>query len=84
MTYKKVFCLYCRYGSSHGLVSFSNCGDNAFTKFGFINWKKAVQKFGVHESSHTHNEAKVKWMAHGMPTIASQLSSEVKKLKKNL
>ena len=81
-TYKKVFCLYCRYGSNHGLLSFANCGEKAFTKSGFNNWKKALEKFRAHEISHSHKEAKLKWMARGMPTIASQLSSQIQKAQK--
>ena len=52
-TYKKVFCLYCRYGSNHGLLSFANFGEKAFTKSGFNNWKKALEKFRAHEISHS-------------------------------
>ena len=44
--------------------------------------KKALEKFRAHEISHSHKEAKLKWMARGMPTIASQLSSQIQKAQK--
>ena len=33
----------------------------------------------IHESSRAHKEAKLKWMARGMPTITTQLSSQMRK-----
>ena len=50
-----------------------------FTEVGFKNWKKAIEKFRSHESSHSHREAKQKWMAKKNPTIDSQLSTQLKK-----
>ncbi len=81
-TVKKVFCLYCRYGSSHGLLAFSKCAEDTFTKSGFNNWKKALEKFRVHENSHAHKEAKLKWIARCMPTITTQLSSQMAEAQK--
>lgn len=42
---KKVFCLYCRFAHKHKLLSFSKRGEDAFTFFGFDNYKKALEKF---------------------------------------
>ena len=58
---KKVFCLYCRHVEKHGMLSFSKKGESAFTTIGYDNWKKALEKFGVHNCSDTHKEAKMKW-----------------------
>ena len=44
------------------------------------NWKKALQKFKSHEASHTDTEAKVKWIARDLPTVASQLSTKSQQL----
>ena len=41
----------------------SKKGDNAFTKKGFVNWKKAIEKFKTHEKSDMHKfsmESKLK------------------------
>lgn len=75
LTYKKVFCLYCRYATHHHLLSFSKMGEKAFTETGFQNWKKALEKFKSHDGSHAHREALSKWLARGRPTISAQLHS---------
>ena len=80
LTYKKVFCLYCRYANQHNLLSFSKMGEKAFTEAGFQNWKKALEKFKLHHGSHVHREALSKWMARGRPTIAAQLHSQLRQL----
>ena len=51
-------------------------GDKAFTSLGFNKWKKALEKFKAHELSHAHKEAKLKWIAKGKETVATQLSSQ--------
>ena len=55
-------------------------GEKAFTETGFQNWRKAVDKFKTHDSSHVHREAKLKWMARGKPTIEGQISSQMAQL----
>ena len=57
---KKVFCLYCQYGTQHNLITFSKLGEKAFTETGFQNWRKAMDKFKYHEGSHVHREAQMK------------------------
>ncbi len=74
---KKAYCLYCRYAVQQSLMVFSKMGEKAFTEDGFQNWRKALEKFRSHEGSHTHREAKLKWMARGNPTIESRISSQV-------
>ena len=77
ITTKKVLCLYCRYANQHSLITFSKMGENAFTETGFRNWRKAVEKFKCHESSHVHREAQIKWAARGQATIESRLQSQL-------
>ena len=48
---KKVFCVYCRYPCKHKLFKFCKKGDEAFSLKGFNNYKKAVEKFRIHENS---------------------------------
>ncbi len=75
---KRVFCLLCRYAYKHKLFSFAKCGESAFTQTGYQNWKKALERFRNHESSHFHKEAHLKWIAQQRPTVESQLNAEVK------
>ena len=35
LTYKRVFCLYCRYAAQHNMLSFTKMGETAFTEAGF-------------------------------------------------
>ena len=78
ITYKKVYCLYCRHATKRNLIS--KMGEKAFAETGFQNWRKAIDKFRAHEGSHFHREAKLKWMARGQPTIEAQLSSHLAQL----
>lgn len=78
LTKKSVFCLYCRFGYIHKTLPLVKTGEKAFTSLGFNNWKKALEKFRVHELSHAHSEAKLKWIARGNETVASQLSSQLR------
>ena len=80
LTYKKVFCLYCRYATRRHLLSFSKMGEKTFTEIGFQNWKKALEKYKSHDGSHAHREAVSKWMARGRPTVAAQLHSQLQQL----
>ena len=77
---KKVYCLYCRYAVQHNMIKFIKTGEKAFTQNGFQKWRKAIEKFKAHETSHTHKEAMMKWSARYKPTIAAELSSQLLKL----
>ena len=79
-TQKKVFFLYCRYGENHGLLTFSKKGETAFTTTGFNNWKKATEKFTIHESCSTHRETKLKWNNVRKPSIRQQVDTQVAKV----
>ena len=79
-TKKKVFCFYCRFAENHGLLAFSKKGETAFTTTGFNNWKKATEKFTIHESCSTHREAKLKFSTVRTPSIRRQVDIQVSKL----
>lgn len=80
MTKKKVFCLYCRSVTKHGLLEYSKNSHPAFIVDGFSNWKKAGEKFSNHASSHAHKEAVLKWSALHKPSVAEHLNTELKRL----
>ena len=48
----KVFCFYCMKASDS--LTRSTTADQAFVTSGFSNWKKAIQKFKLHERSLAH------------------------------
>ena len=73
---KKVFCVYCRYAYKHKLFTFCKKGDEAFSMKGFDNYKKAVEKFRIHENSDSHLEARLKCKSLNNPSIREQLSSQ--------
>lgn len=76
----KVFCAYCRYAHSHGLITFARRGDQTtFSATGFDNYKKGVDKFNHHAHSSAHQEAVLKCSAMSQPSIESQLSSQFRK-----
>ena len=62
----------------------STKGDNAFTKKGFVNWKKAIEKFKTHEKSDMHKfsmESKLKKNEVGVIQMIS--TKENKNMKNN-
>lgn len=59
-TRNKAFCYACRKANKKGLFNFSKYGDEAFTTWGFNNWKKSLEKFRKHEASEAHKEAVMK------------------------
>ena len=70
-TQLKAFCFYCRFAAKRKLIVYSTKADKAFTIEGFCNWKKATEKFNLHEQSHAHREAALKYSS-----ILNQLSIE--------
>ena len=77
---KKVFCIYCRQVRSLKMISFEKKGDDAFTKRGFDNYKKAIEKFRVHKMCDTHLEAQLKCGLLGNKSISEQLNSLTAKI----
>lgn len=66
----KAFCFTCRRASFEKLVTFSHCGDPAFTENGFNNWKEAVGKYKQHEKSSFHIESEYKLSIRDDPNKA--------------
>ena len=62
------------------MITFIKMGKKAFTQNGFQKWRKSIEKFKAHESSHTHKEAMMQLSAMGKPAIAAELSSQLSKL----
>ena len=59
-TKHRVFCVLCRYCKAKNLLCFARKGEDAFVSIGFNNWKKAHEKFTIHEQSDLHKEAILK------------------------
>ena len=76
----KLFRVYCRYATKHNCFTFSQTGQIVFTEKGFQNWKKAIEKFKIHERSLSYNETTTQWIVLGRPTVKSQLSSQTRDL----
>ena len=74
----KIYCATCRNAKYRGLLSFPKHQKTAFVEDGFMNWKKALQKFREHESSVMHKEAILKLAATKSTTrgIGAQLSAQ--------
>ena len=52
----RVFCYYCVQAVQEKKL-LNTKADDAFTKSGFFNWKKAMDKFKAHQSSQCHKES---------------------------
>ena len=77
---KKAFCFSCQTATNKGLITMSTKADDAVSSTGFDNWKKALEKFRLHEQSDAHKEAitECKMLQTGVP-VSSQLSSQLAK-----
>ena len=71
-TRKSLFCFYWTQAENKKLPTFSSKAEDAFSKIGLCNWKKASQQFVKHESSHAHSEAFIK--IQNKANVASMLS----------
>ena len=72
--------MYCRYAYKHNSFTFCKKGDEAFSMKGFDNYKKAVEKFRIHENSDSHLEGRLKCRSLNNPSIQEQLSSQAAKI----
>nr|XP_023695120.1 zinc finger and BTB domain-containing protein 10-like [Paramormyrops kingsleyae] len=52
-----VLCFYCSKAFDSGTSSLAKNADSAFISSGFKNWKKALERFTVHERSDSHKTA---------------------------
>ena len=72
--------MYCRYAYKHNSFTFCKKGDEAFSMKGFDNYKKAVEKFRIHENFDSHLEGRLKCRSLNNPSIQEQLSSQAAKI----
>lgn len=72
----KVFCNLCKEANSKGLLIFSKKKEDNFIHVGFSNWKKALERFKVHENSETHKEAISKLLSFSSPSVLVQLNEQ--------
>ena len=80
ITSKKAFCFYCRLYYEQKELCLSKNIEPAFIRDGFNNWKKALQRFDVHQRSAGHKEAIFKFSRRVAPGINVQINTELKKL----
>ena len=51
-----MFCHYCMFCYSKGLITMTNKVEDAFIVNGFNNWKKARERFGRHHLGEFHKD----------------------------
>lgn len=73
-----VFCRSCKSADTNDLLKSHMRKDPTFISDGFINWKKALEKFRDHESSKCHKEAVTMLNGLQQTSVACQLSSQHK------
>ena len=61
----------------NNLMRFHKRSDDTFVTTGFCNWKKATEKFQLHEHSHTHSEAVKSFHSLQQVSVISQLNSQI-------
>ena len=62
-----------------GVTDLAHCKDPAFITQGFNNWKKAIEKFKLHQSSHGHVFSVNQLAAMKRPSVIVQLHPEKQK-----
>ena len=72
-----VLCHICSQAHTDNQLNLAKCSEPVFTTEGFNNWKKALQRFAVHENSHTHRvSANAQAHKRCSQPVAAQLSSQ--------
>lgn len=70
----QVLCFYCSKASRLSLLSLTTQNEDTFTHKGFVNWKKAMERFDKHEKSACHNHAVYQVQQLNKPSVCAQLS----------
>ena len=79
-----VLCSYCAEAEKRNYFGLSTKREPAFISKGFSNWKKALEKFQIHEGSDCHNEAKqTKILAATSEPIDEHSNSKLADQKRN-
>jgi len=85
-TEKKVaLCNVCKTMNEKNILTFSSKIENAFIESGFKNWKKAIERFRIHEMSACHKEAVLKFASieTNVNVTANILSEKLRQMKEN-
>jgi len=76
---QSVLCFHCAKADSLGYLKLASKPDGAFISTGFSNWKKAIEKFSAHESSHTHSYAVSQLQQCKTAPVIAQVSKQKEK-----
>ena len=60
------------------MLTFSSKAETTFTREGFNNWKKAIEKFRNHAGSNAHGEAVLKWQILQATPVSEQLNTQLR------
>ena len=73
---KKILCFHCSKASAMGIIDLAHNKEPAFTSEGFNNWKKAIEKFKLHQASHTHLLSVSQIAAVKRPSVSAQIHTQ--------
>ncbi len=76
---KKILCFHCSKASAMGIIDLAHNKDPAFISEGFNNWKKAIEKFKLHQTSHTHVLSVNQIAAVKRPSVIAQIQTQKQK-----
>ena len=62
-----------------GIIDLANKKDPAFISEGLNNWKKAIEKFKLHLTSHTHVLSVNQIVAVKIPSVSAQIQTQKQK-----
>ena len=72
----KVLCFHCAKANNLSLLSITTQNEGTFIDTGFINWKKALERFEKHENSACHSHAVYQFQQLKKPSVCAQLSEQ--------
>ncbi|XP_041362927.1 zinc finger MYM-type protein 1-like [Gigantopelta aegis] len=73
-----VLCHVCITAKRKKLSELTKCGEESFVARGFMNWKKAIEKFDAHEKSNSHRLSLENIKFHKtQQSVSAQISSGV-------
>ena len=76
---KKILCFHCSKASAMGIIDLAHNKEPAFISEGFNNWKKAIEKFKLHQTSHTHVLSVNQIAAVKRPSVSAQIQTQKQK-----
>ena len=72
----KVLCFHCSKADKLSLLSLTTQNEGTFINTGFVNWKKAIERFEKHETSACHSHAVYQLQQLKKPSVCAQLSEQ--------